>query len=114
MSILLMLPFAMERVSDSMNIVMSIGDMESFVMMRLGEMGERPLMWAGSQEAFALQLVLLAEITGVTPREAMKTLYKGPVVDCRKDLDEEWAKEAVTKITSLIKERAAKIQQAQI
>ncbi len=57
----------------------------AFVRDRLAAMAERPSAWASSQEAFILQLVLLAEISHVgTPerfadrRQAMLTELSGP------------------------------------
>ncbi len=72
---------------------------------RLTEMAARPNMWAGGQEAFILQLVLLAEISHVgTPerfadrQQAMLAELSGPDAGCAVPNDPvtlEWAERAV-------------------
>lgn len=79
--------------------------MLAFVQGRLTAMAARPLMWAGGQEAFILQLVLLAEITHVgTPerfadrQQAMLAELSGPDAGCAVPNDpvtNEWARQAV-------------------
>lgn len=76
-----------------------------FVRNRLADMAERPLAWAGGQEAFILQLVLLAEISHVgTPerfsdrQQAMLAELSGPAAGCAVPDDPitaEWAEWAV-------------------
>ena len=77
----------------------------AFVRNRLAAMAERPRMWAGEQEAFILQLVLLAEVSHVgTPerfadrQQAMLAELSGPDAGCAVPNDPvtpEWAAQAV-------------------
>lgn len=77
----------------------------AFVQGRLTAMAARPLMWASGQEAFILQLVLLAEISHVGTAErfadrqhAMLAELSGPSAGCAVPNDpvtNEWARQAV-------------------
>lgn len=77
----------------------------AFVWDRLASMAARPATWAGGQEAFVLQLVLLAEISHLgTPERfsdrqpAMLAELSGPAAGCGVPNDPvtpEWAAQAV-------------------
>lgn len=77
----------------------------AFVRSRLTAMAERPGAWAGGQEAFVLQLVLLAEVSHVgTPerfadrQQAMLAELSGPGAGCvvpNGPVTPEWATQAV-------------------
>lgn len=79
--------------------------MLTFVRDRLAAMAARPIMWASGQEAFILQLVLLAEISHVgTPerfadrQQAMLAELSEPDAGCAVPNDPvtpEWAARAV-------------------
>jgi hypothetical protein len=84
---------------------MSSGILVGFVRSRLASMAERPTTWAGTKEAFILQLVLLAEISHLgTPerfhdrQQAMMAELCGPGAGCSVPIDPitpEWAARAV-------------------
>lgn len=55
---------------------------------RASNMALRPEMWAVTVEAFAIQLVMLAEIGGIDSRTASTTILSGLKVDeLRSDID---------------------------
>lgn len=76
-----------------------------FIAGRLDEMAARPQMWAGTKEAFVLQLILLAEVSWIgTPerfaihQQAMTRTLWGPELGCAIPVDaltEEWARNCV-------------------
>lgn len=73
-------------------------------------MEEHPDMWAGTKEAFGLQLVLLMEFyqiedpaTAVSSSRAMRELFgPGNQVDNRQPLEREWARHGIQLIRMLL------------
>ena len=73
-----------------------------FVHDRLANMHATPQMFAGTKEAFGLQLVLLAEMVGVDTCELMVALF-GPGGVPNEDLDDTWAQERVGILSDILR-----------
>lgn len=83
---------------------MPVTDVRKFALERIAFMAARPLMWAGSREAFGLQLVLLVEIAtqdGFLRAAAMRAVF-GPGVTIGEGYDEAWARKATAAAKALI------------
>lgn len=90
-------------------------NVSEFVDARLVEFYQRPQMWAGTKEAFGLQLVLLVEIfflntaaqaaqSNEHSRKLMPLIF-GPGNTVSPDrLDDEWARERVVIVRRYLKE----------
>lgn len=73
-------------------------DLRQFVDERLSVMHARPRMWAGSKEAFALQLLLLVEIVAEENfdcRSLLGKLFPGTNAISNDPIDDAWARGAV-------------------
>jgi hypothetical protein len=83
--------------------------MREFVHTRLDAMRHRPSMWAGTKEAFGLQLVLLAEVFrlgAMTRSHELMLLIFGPGNTVpRDDIDETWARDRVDIVRRYITEK---------
>lgn len=85
---------------------------KEFIADRIKSMRERPAMWAGTKEAFGLQLLLLVELDHVrefakhmpstTQLKLMNQLFGPGNIVRNEPLDEEWAKKAALESLKLM------------
>jgi len=73
-------------------------DLRQFVEDRLTAMHARPGMWAGSKEAFALQVLLLVEIVSkddFDKRRLLRKFFPGTNTVANEPIEDGWARHVV-------------------